>query len=113
MSEINWARPFLGPLLKYGNYGGLNFMGSFFGGSNASLPPRNGGTRFPKRCARTAISRFTTSSPKTPTPNTSPMSSEQNLVPDQSKDPLRHPQIGEVFVKTRDGKLKARGIAMH
>ena len=39
--------------------------------------------------------------------------SEQNLVPDQSPDPLRHPQIDEVFVKTRDGKLKARGLAVH
>ncbi len=39
--------------------------------------------------------------------------SEQNLLPDQSDDPLRHPQIDEVFIKTRDGKLKARDIAMH
>jgi heat shock protein HspQ len=39
--------------------------------------------------------------------------SEQNLVPDASNDPLRHPQIGEIFVKTRDGKLKPRGINMH
>jgi heat shock protein HspQ len=39
--------------------------------------------------------------------------SEQNLVPDQSKDPLRHPQINEIFVKTRDGKLKARSINVH
>ncbi len=36
--------------------------------------------------------------------------SEQNLVPDPSPDPLRHPQINEIFVKTRDGKLKARGL---
>jgi heat shock protein HspQ len=35
------------------------------------------------------------------------------LLPDASKDPLRHPQISEMFVKTRDGKLKARDIAMH
>ena len=39
--------------------------------------------------------------------------SEQNLVPDQSKDPLRHPQLGEMFVKGRDGTLKARGLSMH
>ncbi len=38
--------------------------------------------------------------------------SEQNLVPDQSPDPLRHPQINEIFVKTRDGKLKARGLSL-
>jgi heat shock protein HspQ len=38
--------------------------------------------------------------------------SEQNLVPDTSADPLRHPQVSEVFVKTRDGRLKARAISM-
>ncbi len=27
-------------------------------------------------------------------------------------DPLRHPQINEIFVKTRDGKLKARGLSL-
>jgi heat shock protein HspQ len=36
--------------------------------------------------------------------------SEQNLVPDQSKDPLRHPQVGEMFIKSRDGKLRARSL---
>jgi heat shock protein HspQ len=39
--------------------------------------------------------------------------SEQNLVPDQSDDPLRHPQVSEVFVKTRDGRLKARSLNVH
>jgi heat shock protein HspQ len=39
--------------------------------------------------------------------------SEQNLVPDQSEDPLRHPQVSEVFVKTRDGSLKARSLNVH
>jgi heat shock protein HspQ len=39
--------------------------------------------------------------------------SEQNLLPDSSSDPLRHPQIAEVFTKTRDGQLKARSINLH
>jgi heat shock protein HspQ len=39
--------------------------------------------------------------------------SEQNLVPDTSKEPLRHPQVAEVFSKTRDGRLKARDINLH
>jgi heat shock protein HspQ len=39
--------------------------------------------------------------------------SEQNLLPDASNDPLRHPQVGEMFVKTRDGKLVARDLNMH
>jgi len=38
--------------------------------------------------------------------------SEQNLVPDPSKDPLRHPQIKEVFTRTRDGKFKARSLSL-
>jgi heat shock protein HspQ len=29
--------------------------------------------------------------------------SEQNLVPDDSGDPIDHPQIGEVFDELRDG----------
>jgi heat shock protein HspQ len=39
--------------------------------------------------------------------------SEQNLLPDQSDDPIRHPQVGEQFVKTRDGRLKARALNVH
>ncbi|MGL4240880.1 MAG: heat shock protein HspQ [Beijerinckiaceae bacterium] len=39
--------------------------------------------------------------------------SEQNLVPDASGEPVRHPQVGELFVKTRDGRLKARTLSMH
>jgi heat shock protein HspQ len=34
--------------------------------------------------------------------------SEQNLVPDESGEPLRHPQIEESFVEGSDGTLKAR-----
>ena len=38
--------------------------------------------------------------------------SEQNLLPDESGKPLRHPQIGEVFERTRDGvyKMRPRGL---
>jgi heat shock protein HspQ len=39
--------------------------------------------------------------------------SEQNLVPDVSPEPPRHPQVREVFVRTRDGRLKARTLPMH
>ncbi len=39
--------------------------------------------------------------------------SEQNLVPDPSDEPVRHPQVSEVFVKTRDGRLKARTLNVH
>ena len=35
--------------------------------------------------------------------------SEQNLLEDQSGEPVRHPQIGEMFDKTPDGALRAEG----
>lgn len=34
--------------------------------------------------------------------------SEQNLLPDTSREPLRHPQIREFFTKTRDGRFRTR-----
>ena len=34
--------------------------------------------------------------------------SEQNLVPDTSDAPLRHPQIKELFEKRKDGSLQSR-----
>ena len=38
--------------------------------------------------------------------------SEQNLLPDESGKPVRHPQISEMFERTRDGayKLRPRGL---
>ena len=35
--------------------------------------------------------------------------SEQNLVSDESGDPVRHPQVRETFERTEDGKYCARG----
>ena len=37
--------------------------------------------------------------------------SEQNLLPDDSGEPLRHPQIGEMFVRQRDGGYRRAGAA--
>ena len=37
--------------------------------------------------------------------------SEQNLLPDTSGEPVRHPQIDDMFVKTRDGRYKAKSAA--
>jgi heat shock protein HspQ len=34
--------------------------------------------------------------------------SEQNLVSDESGEPVRHPQVGEVFERTEDGRYCAR-----
>jgi heat shock protein HspQ len=39
--------------------------------------------------------------------------SEQNLLPDTSGEPLRHPQIREAFVETEDGSLKMKSQRMH
>ena len=34
--------------------------------------------------------------------------SEQNLLPDESGEPVRHPQVREVFARARDGSYKPR-----
>jgi heat shock protein HspQ len=39
--------------------------------------------------------------------------SEQNLVPDTSGLPLRHPQIAEVLERARDGSYRMRVVAAH
>ncbi len=39
--------------------------------------------------------------------------SEQNLLDDSSGDPVRHPQIGEVFEKLPDGRYALRSAARH
>ena len=36
--------------------------------------------------------------------------SEQNLLPDVSGEPLRHPEIDEVFVMNNDGSYKTRDL---
>ena len=37
--------------------------------------------------------------------------SEQNLLPDESGEPLRHPQIDEIFVRTEAGEYKSKAAA--
>jgi heat shock protein HspQ len=39
--------------------------------------------------------------------------SEQNLLPDNSGEPLRHSQIGEIFETSLDGVLVPRPRSMH
>lgn len=39
--------------------------------------------------------------------------SEQNLLEDESGEPVRHPQIGEFFVKSPDGTYHPKDIARH
>jgi len=39
--------------------------------------------------------------------------SEQNLVPDTSRDPVRHPQVQEIFRRGRDGAYKIKGAALN
>ena len=34
--------------------------------------------------------------------------SEQNLLPDESGEPVRHPQVNEVFERARDGSYKPK-----
>ena len=39
--------------------------------------------------------------------------SEQNLLPDESGDPLRHPQIKETFDQLEDGSLRIKKARRH
>lgn len=39
--------------------------------------------------------------------------SEQNLLPDPSGEPIRHPQVNEVFAELQDGVYRRRGITNH
>lgn len=39
--------------------------------------------------------------------------SEQNLLIDDNAEPVRHPQVDEVFVRTPDGGYKTRDIITH
>lgn len=39
--------------------------------------------------------------------------SEQNLVPDNSDEPLRHPEIGEMFGDLENGVYKTRNVQAH
>jgi heat shock protein HspQ len=35
--------------------------------------------------------------------------SEQNLLPDETGEPVRHPQVSESFERTADGRYRSRG----
>ncbi|MBV8184553.1 MAG: heat shock protein HspQ [Hyphomicrobiales bacterium] len=39
--------------------------------------------------------------------------SEQNLVPDTSRDPLRHPQVQEIFKRGRDGEYRMKAASLN
>ncbi len=39
--------------------------------------------------------------------------SEQNLLPDTSGDPIRHPQVDEMFVRENDGGYRSRNGRMN
>lgn len=39
--------------------------------------------------------------------------SEQNLLPDNSGEPVRHPQVSEIFKRDRRGNYRLRDTMMH
>jgi heat shock protein HspQ len=39
--------------------------------------------------------------------------SEQNLLPDTSKEPIRHPQVDEVFERDAKGRYRTRGALLN
>ncbi len=39
--------------------------------------------------------------------------SEQNLLPDENREPVRHPDVNDVFVRNSDGDYRAREPNVH
>ncbi len=39
--------------------------------------------------------------------------SEQNLMPDTSDEPVRHPQVAEIFIKDAQGRYRPRSTLLH
>ena len=39
--------------------------------------------------------------------------SEQNLLPDTSGDPVRHPQVEEMFIRADDGEYRVKTARLH
>ncbi|MCC4245734.1 heat shock protein HspQ [Stappia indica] len=39
--------------------------------------------------------------------------SEQNLVPDDTGEPVRHPQVDEIFEQLDDGSYRPRDVELH
>ena len=39
--------------------------------------------------------------------------SEQNLLPDETGDPLRHPQVAEIFETNEDGRYRSRDLSLN
>ena len=39
--------------------------------------------------------------------------SEQNLEPDTSGDPIRHPQVDEAFERSANGDYRMKGVKQH
>ena len=39
--------------------------------------------------------------------------SEQNLVPDDTGEPVRHPQVDEIFEQLDDGSYRPRDVDLH
>lgn len=37
--------------------------------------------------------------------------SEQNLLPDESEEPLRHPMVASMFVRGEDGSYRAKAVS--
>ena len=60
-------------------------------------------SRSRRTSGRARTSRSTTCSPRTPRPNTSPMSPSRTCCADETGEPVRHPQVREMFDRTPDG----------
>ena len=109
MSTVRSARFQIGQVVRHK---GLSVCGVIFDVDRPSAIPRSGTAPFPRMSDPTRISRSTTCSRRTPTPYIAYVS-EQNLVPDASDEPLRHPQVAELFEDLKNGIFRFRFLQEH
>ena len=74
---------------------------------------RNGGSRFQQRCARAKDQPFYHLFAENAETEYIAYVSEQNLLADESGDPVRHPQIAEMFDGVEDGIYQTRDVKLN
>ena len=92
---------------------GSILSGASFSTSTRSSPiPRNGGVRSRPRSARAKDQPFYHLYAENADSQYVAYVSEQNLMSDESGEPVRHPQVSEIFERTQDGRYCVRGRSL-
>jgi len=94
----------IGQVVKHRKY---PFRGIVYDVDQSSRIPRNGGSRSLWKSGR-AGPAFLSSLCRNADTEYVAYVSEQNLMADTSGDPMRHPQVDEMFVRALDGAYKSK-----